>query len=249
LTIPGLYLEHLREELSQGDIVDVLPVGSISELRAMRLWEAEKAEADETKWTGIRYPHGQLKRKPKFPVFKRKEGGQESILFEARLTRCIVVSADCVALAKAQNQSLAFELTERQKNIPWHVAPLEAWPSPGETVQIKGKDVLVADLINEGRISKYLGLPPLIRDGSEIVSQSKIDLRFITPVRPTLFHDVVRVASLTDFGVAVLWAKVFSFFSGRSLERLTCPACKEVRSLDQFLEQPAIAMAAGADQD
>jgi len=225
----------LRQDLSQGDVLEFCPVGAVPSIRVARVFQNQDQAKPDKKAIIYDYPLPPGVKEPSPPLF-RKDGGVESgILFDGRMKRCVVLSDDCVALAKAQNQALAFELTEKAKNTPWHVAPVEPWPTSGE---LASNGELMGDLIASGRVKRYLEVPRLVSaEGEEIVARGYVDMRFLTPVKPEVFKAVRRLASLSDRGVAVLWAKIFTYFSGKPIPpALACPTCGNSHSLKEYLD-------------
>jgi hypothetical protein len=76
---------------------------------------------------------------------------------------------------------------------------------------------------------------------------SYIDFRHITPIRPEVFESVTRVASMTELGVGLLWARVFTYFSGKYVEDLACPKCGHSLTLVEGLEAAAAKKASVQD--
>lgn len=217
------YLPAVRDQLSQGDIVDFCPVGAVPALRVARIWQNETPP--EAKATVYDYPlPSGAKRPPTPPLFKREP---DTPLFEGRLRRCIVVSNDCVTIAKEGTRAQTLGMEPRKREWPWHVAPLQPWPLATQIVPLKDGDQPLGALIESGRIHRYLALPE-----AELVPRSYADFRFLTPLKPELFEQVKRIASLTDLGQAYLWAKTYTYFSGRALPaQLACPHCERTFSL------------------
>lgn len=233
-----VFLPELRDELSQGDIIDLLPVGAIGEWAVSRTFN--DAIGAERRSNVYDYPRPESVRKPNPDLFKGKNQAPELMLIGVQLKRCVVLSNDCVAIAKGANKGLTLNVTAKVREAPLHVAPIEGWPSDGEIVKLSTGPVPTAKLIEEGRYKRYLALPEW--NGREVVLlKSMIDLRFITPLKPVMFERVTRIASMTDFGQMLLSAKVFTYFSGRALPaELTCPKCKGKSSFVEML---------GADED
>ena len=73
----------------------------------------------------------------------------------------------------------------------------------------------MADLIHSGMVHRYLELP----EWPDVVSRGYINFLYLTPLKPDLFDQVSRIASLTDLGQALVQAKVFTFFSGEARAR------------------------------
>lgn len=231
----GIYLDEVSPDLSQGDIVCFCPIGAVADLRVARLWNKRDPGKDQQA-SIYSYPLTEKPRNPPSPpLFKKSDNAPEHVLVPLALGKSIVISDDCVTLAKAANQALEFQLTDRQRNVPWYVAPIRAWPSAGEKIA-DGRSV--ADLILQGRINRYLGLPPIIRSGVEVHPRSYVDLRFMTPLKPGLLSNVERLASMTDRGKLMLAAKLFSFFSGRTMT-FKCRACGAVNSEEDLLSREA----------
>lgn len=92
---------------------------------------------------------------------------------------------------------------------------------------LDGDPVKLGDLIEAGRVHRYLALPEHHdASGAMVFPRSYADLRFITPVKPNLFGSTKRLASLTDHGQSIVWAKLLTFFSGRVLPAsMRCPHC------------------------
>jgi hypothetical protein len=152
----------------------------------------------------------------------------------------VVLSEDCVALAKAANQTLSLKLESASaKAAPWHIAPIKPWPLDTQTVPIGGgKQEQMGDLIARGLVKRYAEIPELKNgEGQVVVGRGYVDLRFMTPLMPEVFDGTRRLASMTDFGKARLWARLFLFFSGRSIPAagLTCPKCGESTPLEKLL--------------
>jgi len=235
LTSDEFYRASLRDDLSQGDILEFCPVGSVPAVRVARLWRSDAGQ--QRRAFVYEHPLTERVKNPPAPGLFRADGGVEKgdsgVLFDCWMKRCVVVSDDCVALAKAQNQSLSMELTSKAKNAPWHVIPLEPWPSDGEVVPKTGERV--GDLIAAGRVKKYLEFPYLSKDGKEVLARGFADMRYLTPVKPEVFQGVRRIASLSDRAVGVLWGKVFTYFSGKDLQAITCPSCGKAHSFSDFL--------------
>jgi hypothetical protein len=221
------FVSGLRDELSQGDIIEFCVTGALPATRVARTWDGQTGP--EQKATVFQYPtpaNIRLRRPPNPPLFGK--GGPEGVLLEGRLSRSIIVSDDCVALAKAKNQAASgLQLTERQRSAPWHLVPLGDWPSAGEFVQIDGSGVSLGSLITAGRVKRYLEIPEFCDpDGRVIVRHCKADFRFLTPVKPEALEGVTRLASISDSGQRILWAKVLTYFSGKELPHsVTCPHC------------------------
>lgn len=227
------FLPTLREELSQGDIIDVCPIGAVaSPLRVARSYKDDPPP--ERRGYVYDYPLSvKVKHPPNPDLFKREP---DTALFEARLRRCIIVSNDCVTIAKEETRSISLGLSERERSYPWHVAPIEPWPHRSRTVSVgEGQVRPLADLIEEGRIHRSLALPAFIeREGRESLPRAYVDFKFLTPLKPDLFEtmDVRRLVSATDLGQAYLWGKVFTYFSGRHLPgAIPCPHCGKAFSL------------------
>lgn len=235
-------LEELRDELSQGDILEFCPVGAVAELKATRIFNGEDTRA-QARALVFRHPldlaDTTVKNPPAPALFKRADGGHELVLFEARLRRCVVVSNDCVALAKAANKGVTFAVTKKVKESPWHVAPLDPWPAPTEMVTLeKGVQRPKGELIAEGRFHRLLEIPEgRAKNGTLVLDRGVVDLTYLTPLKPQVFTSAVRIASMSDLGVAVLSAKVFTYFSGLTVPTsLRCPGCSAAFRLDDLLK-------------
>jgi hypothetical protein len=225
------------------------PFGSLPPLRIVRE-RTEQAGQPEAKAIAYSYPLGEGIRPPSPPFFKRP-GGLDTVMFEARLTRGILVSADCVALEKAKNQQASgLKLTEAQRKFPWHVMPLRPWPSDGEIARIPRKEnpaefdhIKYGDLIAGERVNRAMEIPERLNaDGAVAVERAYVDLRYLTPLKPDHFEGMVRLASLSDAAVRRLWAKIFTFFSGVLLpEALTCPKCAAGFTMAELVTKNAIA--------
>jgi len=155
---------------------------------------------------------------PTPPLFRNPP---DTPLFEAKLQRCIIVSNDCVTLAKEDNRALTLGAEAKKQAWPWHVAPVEPWPAASQLVPTREGDRPLGELIEAGRVHRYLALPECA-----LVPKSYVDFRHLTPLKPQLFEKVARVVSVSDLGQAYLWAKVFTYFSARAFPaEVACPKC------------------------
>jgi hypothetical protein len=235
--LADVFLPTLKDELSQGDVVELCPVGALPSIRVVRTWGDAQPEAK-----AFVYPYPlplNTRRPPTPPLFKKRDGAGDDVIFEASLLRCVIVSNDCVAIDKAGSQARSLGLTNKARNIPWHVVPLRDWPEESRVVQLEdGHAMPLGDLIEAGRIHRYLSFPRFVSGkGEEVLPRSYADFRFLTPLKPELFENVTRLASMTDFGLARLWAKAYTYFSGRAIpEKLRCPHCGEASALEELGE-------------
>jgi len=227
---------QLREGLSQGDVVDVCPVGSIPPIRVARLWKDE--EPPEQRATLFTHAPGTAYKRPPAPALFKKE--PELVLLEGVLRRCVVLSEDCVVLEKVKNKlNTSGQVSRKTRDLPWHVAPLEPWPPDTDTIQIDGKQMPKGPFIEAGRFKSLLAVPTLAGpDGRPLVEKGFVDLRYVTPLRADF--TIMRLASMTDGGRAVLAAKLYTFWSGLHVpESLACPSCGARHSLESFLKAQA----------
>ena len=241
MTSEEFFLPKPREELSQGDIVEFCPVGAVSApLLVARPYRNNPPP--ERRGVFYDYPFTSKSKHPPSPDLFRGTSGSDAVVFDARLKRCIIISNDCVTIAKEENRSLSLDLSDKQRSYPWHVAPVEPWPAQSRTVAVAGGVRSLADLIEEGRIHRSLALPAFTNDkGQEVLPRSYADFKFLTPLKPDLFEsmEVKRLASATDLGQAYLWGKVFTYFSGRPLPgRIPCPHCGAPFSLSDLAKSP-----------
>ncbi len=237
---------QLRDGLSQGDVVDVCPVGSIPPVRIARLFKNDKPPEERA----IVYtPHAPKYKQPPAPaLFDKRNGEPESVLLEGVLRRCIVLSEDCVVLEKIRNKlETSGQVTRKTRDLPWHVAPLESWPPDTDTIRMPdGKQIPKGPFIEAGQFKSFLAIPKLLgQDGQSIVDKGFVDLRYVTPLRADF--SVKRIASMTDSGRMILAARLYTFWSGLHVpDNVVCPSCGATHSLEQLLEAQAENSATGS---
>jgi hypothetical protein len=251
---PSPYRPEPGKELEQGDIIELLPIATVSQVRVMRAWPKD---AGQNPVRGYLYTppipakltHNET---PRPDLFKDRD---ELIPFEGRLERCMVLSETCVIIEKARNQ--AKTVGRKRANVwPVLVAPVRPWPKSEKPIEGGGGKLTQGEALEQNRVLRYLGLPEHRRlDGTLVFDRCVVDLRKATPVKLDFAESVQRIASLTARGLAILQSKLFTFFSGKQLpDVLTCPSCGTTHPTASFLvdvteEEGPAAEAAPASED